>query len=95
MKNERDTLSVEDKIDKVSVQVGYLLRTISTGLNTEPVMILDNEGYAQFLPRNQNDTFHTDDTWKALGLLHWGTDKYPAMSGRELYHDQSVIGIIV
>jgi hypothetical protein len=39
-------------------------------------MILDNEGYAQFPPRNQNDTFHTDDTWKALGLLNWGTDKY-------------------
>ena len=83
----RDTVVVEDKADKIQVSIGNLLMTVYAGLNTETGMILDQEGYPQYPSRNQNDTYHTVDSWKARGLLNPGTDKYPSITGGGLYED--------
>lgn len=90
IKSGRDTLNVEDRKDKISVPVGFLITAASSGLNMQPDMILDGAGNPEHPPREHNSTYHTHETWKQLRLINVGTDPYSGITGAGIFHDQVV-----
>jgi hypothetical protein len=88
-----DLLSVEDiaqdKWTKKKVSVESLLPATLNLNGQAPVVsvVLDGDGFPCFPSREAGTTYHTQQTWRDMGLLNPGTEGYQSITGGDLYHD--------
>ena len=81
-----DLWTVLDKVTKINTPEKPLLEA-AMNLNVGGATDMDGDGFAIFKPRDADIIYHSQETWKALGLSNPGNDRYPSITGGGLYHD--------
>lgn len=79
--------SVEDKQTKTRISISELLHaTDNLNLPNMPNKFkIDGEGHNTLEGTHVLNLYHTQDTWKELGLTRPGRDLYPSIIGTDLY----------